>query len=49
MERDPDGSNAMFTTILCAIADYDVFIQLMRETKEKVEAGELEKEEKPGK
>lgn len=49
-ERDPDGPNSIFTQILCAIADYDVFIQLMRETKEKEdEAESSEEEERPGK
>jgi len=48
-ERDPNGSNAIFSQILCAIADYDVFIQLMRETKEKEDEDQSSEEELNGK
>jgi hypothetical protein len=50
-DRNPDGENAVFTQILCAISDFDVFIQLMRETKEKedAEAKAASSDEEPAK
>jgi len=37
MDDDPDGETAMFAQILRHVADYDIFIQMLREAAEDVE------------